>query len=58
MAVGSETLYIQIHTRATSAVALFISALVYGGITGYLYYDIFVNIDRKEDLKRYSITNS
>ena len=33
------------------------SALVYAGISGYLYYDVYVNIDRKEDLKRYLLNN-
>jgi hypothetical protein len=32
---------------------LFISVIVYALIAGYLYYDIFVNVDRKEDLKRW-----
>lgn len=52
---GSETLYIEVHDHASSAVALFISAVIYAGIFGYLYYDIYVNVDRKEELKKWII---
>jgi hypothetical protein len=48
-------LYFPIHDPASSAVALFISALIYGGVFGYLYYDIYVNVDRKEELKKWII---
>ena len=27
--------------------------MIYAGIFGYLYYDIYVNVDRKEELKRW-----
>lgn len=47
------TLYIEVHDNASSAVALFIAALIYAGIFGYLYYDIYVNVDRKEELRRW-----
>ena len=50
---GSETIYLEIHNDAASAVALFVSALIYAGITGYYYYIIFMNLDRKEELKRW-----
>ena len=43
----SKTLYLEVHNPASSGVALFISALVYAGIFGYLYYDIYLNVDRK-----------
>ena len=41
------------HNPVASGVALFISALVYAGIFAYLYYDIYINVDRKEELKRW-----
>jgi archaellum component FlaF (FlaF/FlaG flagellin family) len=47
IAFKSETIYIEVHSPASSAVALFISALIYAGITGYQYYNIYVNVDRK-----------
>jgi hypothetical protein len=50
---GSETLYIEVHDHASSAVALFISAVIYAGIFGYLYYDIYINVDRREELRRW-----
>jgi hypothetical protein len=50
---GSETLYIEVHDHASSAVALFISAVIYAGIFGYLYYDIYINVDRKDELRRW-----
>lgn len=53
VAVGSETLYMEVHSNAASAVALFISAVIYGGITAYYYYMIYMNLDRKEELKRW-----
>lgn len=37
-----------------SAFALFISAGIYAAIFAYLYWDRYVNIDRKLDLKRYN----
>lgn len=49
----SETMIIEIHHHGPSAVALFISVIIYALIAGYLYYDIFINVDRKEDLKRW-----
>jgi hypothetical protein len=48
VATGSETLYLEVHSHAASAVALFISAVIYAGITAYVYYDIYMNIDKKE----------
>lgn len=53
IAVGSETIYIEVHSHAGSAVALFISALVYAAITAYVYYNTFMNVDRKEELRRW-----
>lgn len=53
MGSGSETLYIEVHDHASSAVALFISAVIYAGIFGYLYYDIYINVDRREELRRW-----
>jgi archaellum component FlaF (FlaF/FlaG flagellin family) len=53
IAIGSETIYLEIHSHAASAVALFVSALVYAGITAYVYYNTFMNVDRKEELKRW-----
>lgn len=53
VAVDSETIYLEVHSNAASAVALFISALVYAAITAYIYYDVFMNVDRKEELKRW-----
>ena len=50
---GSETIYIEVHNHASSAVALFIAALVYAGKAGYYYYNIFMNVDRREELKRW-----
>jgi hypothetical protein len=50
---GSETLYIEVHDNASSAVALFIAAIIYAGIFGYLYYDIYINVDRREELRRW-----
>jgi hypothetical protein len=44
---------IEIEHHGASAVALFISVIIYALIGGYLYYDIWVNVDRKEDLKRW-----
>lgn len=52
VAFASETLYIEIHTRMASAFALFMSAAIYACIFAYLYYDRYVNVDRKADLKR------
>jgi hypothetical protein len=49
----SETMIIEIEHHGASAVSLFIAALIYGLIAGYLYYDIWVNVDRKEDLRRW-----
>lgn len=53
IAVGSETIYIEVHSHAGSAVALFVSALVYAAITAYVYYNTFMNVDRKEELRRW-----
>lgn len=53
MGSGSQTLYIEVHDHASSAVALFIAAIIYAGIFGYLYYDIYINVDRKEELRRW-----
>jgi hypothetical protein len=44
---------IEIHHHGSSAVALFIAVVIYALIAGYLYYNIYVNVDRKEDLKRW-----
>jgi hypothetical protein len=44
---------IEIEHHAASAVSLFIAIIIYVLIAGYLYYDIWVNVDRKEDLKRW-----
>lgn len=41
------------HNRVAAAFSLFVSAGIYAVIFGYLYWDRFVNIDRKLDLKRY-----
>ena len=49
----SETMIIEIEHHGASAVALFIAVIIYALIAGYLYYDIYVNVDRKEDLKRW-----
>jgi len=53
IAVDSETIYLEIHHNASSAVALFVCSLIYAGITAYVYYTVFMNIDRKEELKRW-----
>ena len=53
IAVDSETIYLEIHHNASSAVALFVSSLIYAGITAYVYYTVFMNVDRKEELKRW-----
>lgn len=53
IAIGSETIYIEVHSNAGSAVALFVSALVYAAITAYVYYNTFMNVDRKEELRRW-----
>ncbi len=53
VAFGSETFYMEVHNQAASAVALFISAIIYGGITAYYYYLIYMNVDRREELKRW-----
>lgn len=53
IAVDSETIYIEVHHNGSSAVALFVSSLIYAGITAYVYYTVFMNIDRKEELKRW-----
>lgn len=53
VAFNSETLYIEVHSRMASAFALFVSAGIYAAIFAYLYWDRYVNIDRKLDLKRY-----
>jgi hypothetical protein len=42
-----------VHDPLSSAFALFISAVIYAAIFGYLYYDIYLNVDRKEELKRW-----
>jgi hypothetical protein len=44
---------IEIEHHGPSAVSLFIAVVIYALIAGYLYYDIWVNVDRKEDLKRW-----
>jgi len=49
----SETMIIEIEHHASAAVSLFIAVIIYALIAGYLYYDIYVNVDRKEDLKRW-----
>ena len=51
IAIGSETIYIEVHSPAGSAVALFVSALVYAAITAYVYYNTFMNVDRREELR-------
>jgi hypothetical protein len=51
IAIGSETIYIEVHSHAGSAVALFVSALIYAAITGYVYYTTFMNVDRREELR-------
>ena len=53
IAIGSETIYLEVHSPAGSAVSLFISALLYAGIAAYVYYTVFMNVDRKEELKRW-----
>lgn len=53
IAVDSETIYLEVHHHASSAVALFVSSLIYAGITAYVYYTVFMNVDRKEELKRW-----
>jgi hypothetical protein len=53
VAFHSETIYIEVHNHASSAVALFISAIIYAGVAGYYYYNIFMNVDRKEELRRW-----
>lgn len=54
VAFNSETLYIEVHNRVAAAFSLFVSAGIYAVIFAYLYWDRFVNIDRKLDLKRYA----
>jgi hypothetical protein len=49
----AEIMVLKIEHFGSAAVALFIAVLIYGLITGYLYYNIFINVDRKEDLKRW-----
>ena len=53
IAIDSETIYIEVHHHASSAVALFVSALIYAGITAYVYYTVFMHVDRKEELKKW-----
>lgn len=52
VAFGSETLYIPVHHRVASALSLLFSAIIYGAIFWWLYYKIYINIDRKQDLRR------
>jgi len=44
---------IEIEHHGAAAVSLFIAVIIYALIGGYLYYDLWVNVDRKEDLKRW-----
>ena len=53
IAADSETIYLEVHRHASSAVALFVSSLIHAGITAYVYYTVFMNVDRKEELKRW-----
>lgn len=53
IAVDSETIYFEVHHNGSSAVALFVCSLIYAGITSYVYYTVFMNIDRKEELKKW-----
>lgn len=51
VAIESETLYIEVHDSMSSAFALFISALIYALIGGFLYYNLFFNLTRRDKLK-------